>query len=131
MILVTGPPCAGKTTWVRSQALPTQTVVDFDDICEEIGAVRYQATPRQLALARTLWLERLPTADFVIWANPTRQQRALLRSQGANVVRVMAPMDVCLGRAANQRPEAWQGAIRRWFATYEPSRSVPERVVTP
>ena len=36
-VLVCGPPCAGKTTWVARNAPPSATIVCYDTIAAELG----------------------------------------------------------------------------------------------
>lgn len=36
--VVCGPPCSGKTTWVREHARPGDLIVDYDDIAVRLGS---------------------------------------------------------------------------------------------
>jgi predicted kinase len=129
MILVAGPPCGGKTTYVAEHRTPGQNIVDFDDIVEMLGKPRYEAGPEIAEQARRIWVASLPMADWVIWTAPRRQDRGRFRGQfGAQVVVVMASMEECLDRAES-RPVVWQEHIRRWFAIWEPSRSGSETII--
>lgn len=38
VILVTGPPCAGKNTWVRQHSTPGDTVIDWDQLAVTAGS---------------------------------------------------------------------------------------------
>ena len=130
MRLVAGPPCGGKTTYVRTHAESGERIVDFDDIIEGLGFERYSASPLVIEQARLIWMGAIPGADWVIWTAPQRRQRGRLRSMHqADVIVVMAPMDVCLERARAERPTSWQQGIRSWFAEWEPSRSGRESIV--
>lgn len=131
MILVAGPPCGGKTTYVHQHARTTDIVLDFDDIIERIThGDRYTTDPGILNQARTEWAQRIPTADWVIWTAPRRTQRGRFRTQHqATVIVVMANVSECLRRATTARPPAWQDMICRWFAEWEPSRSGNEQII--
>ena len=130
MILVAGPPCGGKTTYVKQHARPTDRVVDWDDIIEELGGTRYQPTPEIEAQAHHLWRQRLPSADYMIWRCPNRVTRGRFRARyNARVVVVMASMRVCLDRAKAQRPPIWQANVRQWFAEWQPSSSGREVII--
>jgi len=130
MILVAGPPCGGKTTYVRNHALPEDKTLDYDDIIEELGATRYTRDPHVMAQAQCLWIERMPSTTWAILTAPRRSERGRFRAMHhASVVVVMAPMDICLERAASERPLPWQDAIRRWFALWQPSTSGREMIV--
>ena len=122
MILVAGPPCGGKTTYVQQHALATDTILDFDDIVERLTGDRYTRTPATIAAARAEWKRCLPDADWVIYSAPRSSQRASLRKQyGANAIVVTASIDECLRRARASRPASWQELIRQWFADWQPS----------
>lgn len=130
MILVAGPPCGGKTTYVRAHADATDVVLDFDDIVEHITGDRYARTPAVMDQARREWKDALPQADWVIWTAPRRQQRGRIRTQyDATIVVVTASFDTCLRRASDARPPLWQTMVRTWFAEWEPSRSGREQIV--
>lgn len=130
MFLVAGPPCGGKTTYVEQHRRPGQVVLDFDDLIEELGGVRYEAPSPLVRQAHDLWMARVGRADWVIHLAPTRVQRGRLRSMlQAEVVVVMATMQVCLDRASASRPPTWERQIRRWFMDFEPSRSGKETIV--
>lgn len=132
MILVAGPPCGGKTTFVSGLRAPTDTVLDFDDIVEELTGNRYTLDVRVIDEARAQWVDRLALhPDWVIWTAPRRSQRGRFQGQWgcAAIVVVMASMEECLRRAAVSRPASWQTSIREWFASWEPSRSGRERIV--
>lgn len=130
MILVAGPPCGGKTTYVNEHAADGDTVLDFDDIVEQITGDRYMRTPTVIAQARAEWTKRLPTSDWVIWTAPHRTQRGRLRTKHhAAVIVVTASLEACLRRAEAERPKSWQTAIRQWFTDWEPSRSGREQII--
>lgn len=124
MILVAGPPCGGKSTYVREHAGPGESVLDFDDLVEEIAGVRYSRDPEVTDLALEEWCRRLPVSDWVVWTAPRRAQRGRLRGQfGAVVTVVTASEAECLRRATAERPESWQQLVRDWFAAFEPSQT--------
>lgn len=128
-VLVAGPSCGGKTTYVRDHAEPGQQVLDFGDILEELGQPRYEPGIR-LGQAQRLWVERLPSATWVVWTAPARGDRGRFRSQfGAQVIVVMASMEVCLARAKTQRPPHAAHAIKEWFRRWEPSTGERELII--
>lgn len=117
MILVAGPPCGGKTTYVTENAVKGDRILDFDDIVESITGDRYARSPEIIEQARAEWRRQLPDADWVIFAAPRRHQRASFRKEfGAEVIIVAAGMPECLRRAEATRPPVWQHLIRQWFA---------------
>jgi len=127
--LVAGPPCGGKSTYVRDHISAGQSVVDFDEIVEELGFERYRAPQEAQAKAYALWLQRCETADWLVWTAPKRWQRGRFRGKGGRSVVVLASAEECLARAAESRPPEWESLIRGWFRAYEPSRSGGDEVV--
>jgi len=130
LTVVTGPPCGGKTTYVRDHAGPDDVVIDYDDICEALGAERYRATPKIKAKAQDLFVRKVDAARrrsdldvWIVWADPPAWRLSQLRKDGAEVVLVSAPMAVCLERAAAERPATWGDAIRQWFRHHPENRS--------
>lgn len=80
--LVCGAPGSGKTTFVRANAKPGDTVIDFDDIRQSIGAPRYSEDPAHLAAAfaiRDRMLRALSRTTkgqaWLIVMAPTRHER--------------------------------------------------------
>lgn len=130
MILVAGPPCGGKTTYVSQHAAPTDVVLDFDDIVEQLCGDRHTRDRQIVEQARAEWARRIPLADWVIWTAPRRAQRGRFREQHhAQVIVVKASLDECLRRAAQARPPEWQTMVRHWFSDWEPSRSGREQII--
>lgn len=132
--LVSGPPCGGKTTYVRANARPEDEVIDYDVFVEQLSGDRYSNDPDVRAQALDLWkraVDSPPTRNrWVIWASPSRKQRAIFRrTHGATVVLVIADHEVCRARAESERPGHWVDAVDHWFATWEPSTSSPEMIV--
>jgi hypothetical protein len=139
--LVAGPPCGGKTTYVRQNAGPHDAILDFDDIVEALTGDRYDRSPTVMRDARERWLRQLN--DFtrvratgrlwIVWTAPRRGDRGYFRGKyakhGAMVIVVMASEAECLRRAVADRPPSWASAVREWFAVWEPSRSGQERIV--
>ena len=130
--LVAGPPCAGKSSYVRGQALPSDLVVDYDALAAalRVDGERYAHLDSHrpfVCEARDAVLDRLVLGNHGVrrvWVMATAARRAVReqyrRRYGASVVVVWAPEEVCLRRAMGGRPEAWWGHVRSWFDGYEP-----------
>jgi len=123
-ILVAGPPCGGKTTYVQTHAQPGDEVVDYDAIVAEGGTS--QDWRRRVDAPPTPGKDR-----WVIWTAPMRQHRGRFRAMhDAEVVVVWAPEDVCMARAKVSRPAIWaEKYVPGWFRSFEPSRSGREAIV--
>jgi predicted kinase len=129
LYIITGPPCVGKSTWVRERAKTGDIVVDLDRIALAITA---EATPhheypghirkaaimvRQTAVAVAINYGQRGTA-YIIHAKPGKMLNKYKRA-GAVMVELEAPMSVLMERAKAERPpHIWQ-TLARWYDTPE------------
>lgn len=121
VILVTGPPCAGKTTYARQHAQPGDLILDQD----ESGA---KAMSRGLArVARmvngTAWVIRCSPG-------PKRRQHLAEQIRATDTVLLAPPLDLLRARA-KQRPGQRRtlGAITHWHRVekHDPPPAPPPR----
>lgn len=132
LTLVAGPPCGGKSSYVRENAAPTDLVVDFDALAVALqpAGTTHGHIPahKQFVLeARDAVLERLRLGGhpvrtaWVITAAAKKADRDRYRRRyNAQVVVVVSPEEVCLRRAMGERPGDWGSYVRQWFSSYEP-----------
>lgn len=127
--LITGPPCAGKSTLARFHAAPGDIVLDFDDIAVALGSPRRWMHPRQyIPVANQLMHARMRAlADepgvvaWVIQAAPRAHQRERLADiLPARIWMVDPGIEICLQRART-RPFGTAAEIRKWYRLYTPS----------
>lgn len=124
--VITGPPCAGKSTYVRGHAAPGDVRVDLDLIAQALGSDSPHDAPDEVRaaafVARSAVVGRAlagaAKADhWVIHTNPTDEQLAAYEAAGAETVALDPGIDECLRRAAEDgRPERTYDAIRAWYA---------------
>lgn len=123
--VVTGPPCVGKSTWVRERAAPGDVVVDLDRIALAITAegtahheydfrIRgYARIVRRTAVQVAIVHSRIGTS-YVIDARPGTRARRAYKQAMAQFINLDAPTSVLLARAQAERP-AWVTAeIVNW-----------------
>ena len=139
LTVVCGPPCAGKSTYAESLALP---ILDWDVFYARAAGVPVHIrapddTAVRAAVERAFReamihasAQRIPTA--VIRTAPKRQARDYFREQfEARVVVCETSAQECLARLHRTRPEAsWrmcEDVIREWWATY--TRSAHDEVI--
>lgn len=108
VILVTGPPAAGKSTFVRQHAKPGDLILDAD----ELGQRTMRQRLAQVAAMRegTAW---------VIRCCPGATERdALAQNIGATRRVHLQPDTGTLMARARTRPQPWRHvqAIRKWLA---------------
>ena len=123
--VVTGPPCSGKTTYVRTRAKPGDIVIDFDTMAQAFGSpndhdhsastrhVTIQA--RRTAIAAALTVHQQTTVWIVDSNIPADRLRAY-RSAGASIVALTVDADELHRRAARERPALWHRLIDQWVA---------------
>ncbi len=132
--LVCGPPCSGKTTWVREHAEPGDLVVDWDALAVALGSPHPHAHPAPLrpfiAEARDAVTARLErshnlAAAWIIATAPRHADRERL-APGADVVVLAVDESECVRRARRDgRPGDTIEAIEDWWRVYRADQSSP------
>lgn len=128
LTVVTGPPCAGKTTYVAAERKPTDMVIDLDALAHAFGYPDEQiewgskhAAVAAARLARTRVLSallrgELRGAAWVIDTHPDRAMRAQYQRAGARIVTIDPGPTVCLERAKSRGPATVEG-VEGWYRT--------------
>lgn len=124
--LVYGPPCAGKTTWVRENANADDLILDIDKLWEAVCTSDRRHKPPRLREnvfgLRDCMIDMIRVRAgkwrnaFVVGTYPLRTDRDRMTGLlGAEPVFIDTPLDVCMARAED---DAWRGYVREWFDTY-------------
>lgn len=126
--VITGPPCAGKSTYVDEHRQPGDVVLDLDRIAFALGYPDQQITwdddhPAAIAarMARahviySLLNGKLKARAWIIDARPERTMRPQYERAGAEFISIDPGMTVCLERA-KARGEGVAELIRAWYTT--------------
>ena len=124
VVLVTGPPCSGKSTYVSEHAQHGDVVIDYDALAVALGSRHSHDHPEVLRpVVLAAWLAALSAAEtsvrrvWVIRGFP--EPRDL--TAASRVVRLDVPADECKRRAAAERPDSWPDLIDKWWARYGPT----------
>lgn len=123
--VITGPPCAGKSTYAREHAAPTDILIDLDDLAAVLTTTseRYEVPDNARKVAMDMRMTAITSAArqqadvWVIDTEPSPERQAVYRMAQARYVQLDPGMDVCLARAAD-RPAEWEHYIQRWYATH-------------
>jgi len=124
--VLTGPPCGGKSTYIRERAQQGDVIIDLDRIAlaltvegipdhsapEHVMQVAISA--RSGAIRRALRLGKVADV-WIIHTAPKPQDMAAYRAVGATVLTIDPGMSVCLDRAAKLRPYA-AAVIEQWYS---------------
>ena len=125
LTVVTGPPCGGKSTWIRARAQPGDIIVDLDRIALAITTedTEHHAYPEHIrraaqAARRSLIATAVGMSRQIdVWIIETKPSRSLwldYKNAGATFVKCDPGRDVVMARASRERP-AW---VLDYITTY-------------
>lgn len=121
--IVSGPPCAGKSTYVREHKQPGDVVIDYGLLAEAIGDDHWDVKhPHVVHDMRRAAIDRiLEDADemdaWIIDTDPTSASRSRYAEASADMVALDVPRVECERRAlADERPQQTLDAIEAYFA---------------
>ncbi|MFG2054768.1 AAA family ATPase [Micromonospora sp. NPDC048930] len=131
VVLVCGPPCAGKNTYAAARARPGDLVVDSDDLARRLGSPRrWHHEDRYWQAAQEHWWQlaaavgRDPAARawVIRCAASAAERQRIADLVDATAVVVLVPPAATLMRRAAARPHRsrTRALIVRWLAGYRP-----------
>lgn len=129
VVLVCGPPCSGKSTYVRAHLAPGDYVLDADTMARRFGSPKrwLHADAYAQAAQREWWAQVQAVAAmedgtaWVIRCAPRAEERAQLREVlRADEVVLLTPAAEVLVARARRRPEQVRTirSIQRWHQRY-------------
>lgn len=135
LFVVTGPPAAGKSSWIQARAKPTDIVIDLDRIALALagpGAPQWKHDATLLKVAHRARFAALDeavrhrdTTDvYLIHTMPSAKARARYQRLGAKVVTVDPGKDVVMQRVQDMRDPAMQAVASRWYSQRATARTV-------
>lgn len=136
--IIIGPPCSGKTTFVRDNAATGDVVLDWDKLADAVNAtgekpegeqpdaVRAFATYGRVVLAR--WAVKTYETEQTVWLIASGKNQSLpiedYVAAGGRVTVLDPGKDVCVQRCEDDgRGEGTRAAIDAW---YEEPPTIPE-----
>lgn len=141
--VITGPPAAGKTTFVRTHAHPTDVVIDLDRIAqafmpEHDGPIHgYPDHIRHVAIgARAAAIQRATRLServtvWIIHSIPKPDQLKEYERMRWDVITVDPGAEVVRARAAVERPRAMDDVVTKWYAQQDQQATPPAPLVEP
>lgn len=129
--VIIGPPCAGKSTFVKENAKENDLRVDFDLLAECLGnSKKHEATglvkeaafkAREGAIETAL---KNPDAEsWIIHTSPTKAQMAAYEKAGAEIIALEVSKEECLARAERDgRPQTTIDGINKYFSEEKGSK---------
>lgn len=129
LTVVSGPPCSGKSTYVRERAKPGDLVIDFDLIAKALGSpLEHGHADHHVVAAQRA--RGAAIQEAVKWANevdvwiidssipPNRLE--LYQRHHAHMVTLTEERSVLHARAQAERPPLWHTLIDEWTPTRPP-----------
>ena len=131
IVIVTGPPCGGKSTYAWEHLQDGDLLIDMDEIAKAIEPMSsshdYSDVTRNVARAarnaavrevvQKMQGERRRRA-FIIHTDPSPEMRRVYRAMGGRFVEMDPGKEECLRRAKNRPPKNQQlvrQVIDEWY----------------
>ena len=127
--VVIGPPCAGKSTYIREHSKDGDVLVDYDVIAQALGEKEKHGATGAIAdaayKARNAVINYLLENDvegWIIHSEPSEWQMNRYEKAGADIIIIFADEETCLAHAeADGRPAEEAEKIHAWFERHEKS----------
>lgn len=133
LYVITGPPAAGKSTWVREHAKPGDVVIDYDLLASALtgptGSPAPVSQPRPSKVLRDVTyrarraavdesLKHVNSVDvYIIHTHLTDQTRSLYSAHDAHFIVVDPGKAVVLERIRLMRSPSQLAVAQRWYAS--------------
>ncbi|WP_236241151.1 hypothetical protein [Streptomyces sp. CC228A] len=126
LYVVTGPPAAGKSSWIAARARPTDIVIDLDRIALALagpGAPSWQHDETLLKVAHRARFAAIDEAVkhrgavdvYLIHTMPSAKAIARYRRLDARIVTVDPGRDIVMQRVRDMRHDGMTAVATRWY----------------
>ncbi|AEM87078.1 hypothetical protein [Streptomyces violaceusniger] len=126
LYVVTGPPGAGKSSWIRARAKPTDIVIDMDLLALALAGPGAPDHNHGVVLAKVALRARYAAIDeacqhldqvdvYLIHTMPSPKNLAKYKRLKAKVVTVDPGRDVVMRRIEAMRQPTMKAVATRWY----------------
>ena len=134
VVVVTGPPAAGKSTYVEQHAKAVDVIIDMDKIARALMGqppaqshvypqhTRHIAMSARKAAIRSATRLREKVTIWLIHWNPSPDEMREYTGLGWQIITIDPGRDVAEARCATMRPSTAPALVARWYADHPPSR---------
>lgn len=127
LTVITGPPAAGKTTWVMANAKPGDIIIDYDRIAQALTVDGADTHRHDRMLARVTFRARsaaineaLRVCDrvdvYLIHSAPRPDALARYHQHNARIITINPGRDTVQARIRDTRSNGAAKAADRWYA---------------
>jgi hypothetical protein len=142
LYVVTGPPTAGKSTWIQANAKPSDIVIDLDAIARALAGPGHEGRGWSDTHLKVVHKARFAAIHeafrhldeldvYLIHTQPSAKARARYRRLGARIVVLDPGQDVVMARVAAMRDPGMDQVARRWYAEQAKRPTSRAHTVTP
>ncbi|MFF7290726.1 ATP-binding protein [Streptomyces griseorubiginosus] len=136
LYVVTGPPAAGKSSWIEGKAKARDIVIDLDRITQALagpGAPQWNQDPTLLRVAHKARyaamyeaFEHRDTVDvYLIHTMPTTKWLARYRRMDATIIAVDPGRDIVMKRIEAMRDPEMRRVASRWYRQKQAPEAKP------
>lgn len=130
--VVTGPPAAGKSTWVREHAKPGDITIDYDTLAHALSPeLPHDVAQQPSHIAAVVMAARSAAMDeaitthgyanpidadvYLVHAMPDRHALNRYRKHGCQIITIDPGYDECMRRAQDQRTPRQVAIVDDWY----------------
>lgn len=126
LYVITGPPAAGKSSWIAARARPSDIVIDLDRITMALSGPGAPQWNQDKTLVKVAQRARFAAIDeavkhreetdvYLIHTMPSAKAEARYLRLGARIVAVDPGRDVVMQRVRDMRQEGMVAVATRWY----------------
>ncbi|MFJ2870600.1 hypothetical protein [Streptomyces sp. NPDC087298] len=129
LYVVTGPPAAGKSSWITARARATDIVIDLDRITQALTGLGAPAWNQDAIAVKVAHRARYAAIDeavkhlaetdvYLIHTMPSARWLARYRRHRAEIITVDPGRDVVLQRVRDMRSPGLLAVATRWYTQH-------------